>query len=688
MFGAAKLKIRPMLMVCFWLVGGLAVASASIRIVEWISLRAKLEQAGLFEAGLRTSLIVSERLAVERSAVNSLFMTPGSGAETALVNYQAARAATDAAFARSEASSDQAGSKLIEIHRRLEVARTTMLAELNRPAPRQGRLASVMAVTEAMASVNEVADCFERDVGELSPDLGQLVAVARLSQALREMLGLRSSFLSAFVAGFPVDAGDLQQVDELSGAAGTVWNRLYLTVAQMRGAPSVTAATEATKSTIMGEGERTYRRIVDAMRVGAPPPMSLAAYRSWTLPMLSKALMVRDAAFVAAEAQRAAAVHDTTLKLWRDGLMAAAALLVAALASIQVMRRVARPLLELALAVTKIADGDLAVPVPGAERRDELGEVAAAVAILTQRASAAERLHKQVAAEQERKIAVAASLADAAKRFEDVSLPALAQVTATEAELREAAETINAAAARTAEEARGAAQGVSVAATSVAAVAAATEELAVSVRHVSDRMSVAARSAGSAALGADKAAASVEHLAGTARRIEDILRLIVDIAGRTNLLALNATIEAARAGEAGRGFAVVAAEVKRLAAQTAKAAKDVSSHVTAILSATAEATAAISGLSIEVSAVSATADDVASALTQQGAATQEIAQAAQAAATGTEAATSRVASAAIQTEAARATAMRLPQVSEAVGRATGLLRDSVGTFVSEVRSAA
>ena len=110
--------------------------------------------------------------------------------------------------------------------------------------------------------------------------------------------------------------------------------------------------------------------------------------------------------------------------------------------------------------------------------------------------------------------------------------------------------------------------------------------------------------------------------------------------------------------------------------------------MTAILSATEEATAAISGLSLEVSAVSATADDVAQALTQQGAATQEIAQAAQSAASGTEAATSKVASAAIQTEAARASAMRLPLVSAAVGQATGLLRDSVGTFVSEVRSVA
>ncbi len=61
--------------------------------------------------------------------------------------------------------------------------------------------------------------------------------------------------------------------------------------------------------------------------------------------------------------------------------------------------------------------------------------------------------------------------------------------------------------------------------------------------------------------------------------IEHMLRLIIDMASRTNMLALNAGIEAARAGEAGRGFAVVAQEVKNLAAQTRAAASDISPFI-------------------------------------------------------------------------------------------------------------
>jgi len=331
------------------------------------------------------------------------------------------------------------------------------------------------------------------------------------------------------------------------------------------------------------------------------------------------ALQALVAAKDAAEARAAESRHLLVM------IAAGALLLGIGAALLLLVVGLARPLRQLGAEVARVAAGELDRPVAGATRRDELGALAGAVdkfRILGLDKRALEADSARIQAEKDRRqAAMDAHVQD----FGTSAASVMRAVTAASEGMGGTVAGMAEIAGRLQESTRGTGAAAEVSARDLSAAAAATEQLVASIQEIARQVGEATTAVAATATEAGTGATRMTELAGAAAEIGEVVRLIEDIAGRTNLLALNATIEAARAGEAGKGFAVVAQEVKALAGQTAKATADIAGRIAAV-QASADATGrSIAGIGAQIERVRGIAEAIDGAIGQQGAATQEIA---------------------------------------------------------------
>jgi len=417
-----------------------------------------------------------------------------------------------------------------------------------------------------------------------------------------------------------------------------------------------------------------------------------AALRLSVLGETERAVAQATAAIVADATREAAAIgQGTEAAANRTAILTLATSVGLAVLGIAIAvligRSIAGPVSAMTRAMNELAQGDTSVAVPGRERKDEIGAMAAAVEIFRRNAIERERLAGETEAEALARARRQRAVEDLIGEFRTSVRAMLQSVSANMTQMQASANTLTAIAAETSTMADAtvlqtheSSQNANIAADAAASLSSAVDEIARAVGYTTEVVTRATKAA-------DDTNGRISGLADAARRIGDVVDLIRSIAEQTNLLALNATIEAARAGEAGKGFAVVAGEVKSLADQTARATAEIGQQIAAIQAETGEAVSSIEQIAAIMKEVNQHTTSIAAAVEEQGATTSEISRNVQKAARSSEAVAGTIGSVQASTARTTASADEVLGASRTVADETRHLSETIDGFLDRVAAA-
>lgn len=325
-----------------------------------------------------------------------------------------------------------------------------------------------------------------------------------------------------------------------------------------------------------------------------------------------------------------------------------------------IRRGVTLPLSRLTALITRLADGVLNASGEDVARKDEVGQMAAAVQKLAENLQGTTKIAEEIAAgnlavEAKRlsdqdtlgialgqmianlrttaRIAeeiASGNLAIEAKRLSDKDALGKALETMLE-RLREivanaisASDNVSSGSQELTASAEQLSQGSSEQASATEQASSSMEEMAANIRQNAENASQTEKIAHQSAKDATASGDAVNRAVQAMQTIAGKITIVQEIARQTDLLALNAAVEAARAGEHGKGFAVVASEVRKLAERSQTAAAEISSLSGESVKIAQEAGAMLTKLVPDIKKTADLVEEISAACREQDAGAEQI----------------------------------------------------------------
>lgn len=323
--------------------------------------------------------------------------------------------------------------------------------------------------------------------------------------------------------------------------------------------------------------------------------------------------------------------------------------------------------------------------IPYVRREDELGSIAQALELFKLAAQAKERLEedqKQAASklEAERK----KTMREMAEAFQLRIQGIISGVSAAATELAFTSSSMSDTINESNHMVQKATDNANQTSDNVQQVAMSAKEMSSSVQEVSSQIQRSNSLVGGLVQTVENANNHAQSVSQASAKVQEVMKLIADIAGKINLLSLNATIESATAGAAGKGFAVVAAEIKNLANQTDKSIQDIEKVIGEMNGASNDIVHSLTIIKGSVDNLSGISNAIANAAEEQSASTTSIAGNMQNASTSTHIIADNLRQVNQRSTDAHTSSQQVMEAAQELSRQAEQLNREVGDFLREL----